>query len=194
MKKQHGTRDIILDAAENMARDRGYSGFSFREIASSVGIKSASVHYHFPTKDELGAAVASRYTDNFMSALGAPDAEDRRPELALKAYIEAFRKAAKVDRKMCLCGIFGSEVGALPAPVAEQTKKFFDENEKWLTALFQQMGKGESEASDVAVGFLAVIEGAVLLSRIYDDPEKFEVIMRSYHSIPVGSTETQGRK
>jgi TetR/AcrR family transcriptional repressor of nem operon len=56
-------RNAILDAAEARIRRGGYSGFSFREIAVDVGVKSSSVHYHFPTKEMLAAAVARRYTD-----------------------------------------------------------------------------------------------------------------------------------
>ena len=48
----------ILKITEEMVRRGGYNGFSFREIAKQVGIKSSSVHYHFPTKEDLGVAVA----------------------------------------------------------------------------------------------------------------------------------------
>ncbi len=61
----------ILDAAERFARTVGYNGFSFRDIAAEIGIKSASVHYHFPTKGDLGAALARRYADRFFERLGA---------------------------------------------------------------------------------------------------------------------------
>src|ERR1700720_895295 len=49
-------RDVktaILDAAERRMQIGGFGGFSFREIAADVGIKSSSVHYHFPTKENL---------------------------------------------------------------------------------------------------------------------------------------------
>jgi AcrR family transcriptional regulator len=38
-------------------------GFSFGEIAADVGIKGSSVHYHFPTKDDLAAAVVRRWAE-----------------------------------------------------------------------------------------------------------------------------------
>ena len=60
----------ILDAAEGFARQTGYNGFSFRDIAAEIGIKSASVHYHFPTKGDLGAALARRYAERFFERLG----------------------------------------------------------------------------------------------------------------------------
>ena len=40
----------LLAVAQNKVREGGYNNFSFRELAKEVGIKSASVHYHFPTK------------------------------------------------------------------------------------------------------------------------------------------------
>ncbi|WP_345191535.1 TetR/AcrR family transcriptional regulator, partial [Gluconacetobacter tumulicola] len=43
---------------------RSYNVLSFREIAKAVGIKNASMHYHFPTKGDLGAALARRYTED----------------------------------------------------------------------------------------------------------------------------------
>jgi len=43
------TEAKILDLAETLIRQNGYNGFSFRDIASGVGVKSSSVHYYFPT-------------------------------------------------------------------------------------------------------------------------------------------------
>ena len=104
----------ILDVAERMARTGGYSGFSFREIATEIEIKPASVHYHFPTKADLGAALAERYTARFLKALGQPT--DAPPAELRRRYVDAFRTALQADRLMCLCGMFGSEVQALPDP------------------------------------------------------------------------------
>ncbi|MDF2795086.1 MAG: transcriptional regulator, TetR family [Pseudomonas orientalis] len=53
-----------MTAARKMVQTRGYNGLSFRELAKEVGIKSASIHYHFPTKGDLGAALAKRYTED----------------------------------------------------------------------------------------------------------------------------------
>ena len=52
-----------MDAAERRMQLGGFGGFSFREIAADVGIKSSSVHYHFPTKEDLAAAVIRRWAE-----------------------------------------------------------------------------------------------------------------------------------
>ena len=54
-------KTAIMDAAERRMQRGGFGGFSFREIAADVGIKSSSVHYHFPTKEDLSAAVIRRW-------------------------------------------------------------------------------------------------------------------------------------
>src|SRR5260370_11493831 len=53
----------IMDAAERRMQQGGFGGFSFREIAADVGIKSSSVHYYLPTKEDLAAAVNRRWAE-----------------------------------------------------------------------------------------------------------------------------------
>src|SRR5215211_135610 len=48
------TADRILDLAERLVQTRGFNGFSYADIASELGLTKASLHYHFPTKAELG--------------------------------------------------------------------------------------------------------------------------------------------
>ena len=47
----------ILDIAERRMRQTGYNAVSYRDIAAEMGIKSASLHYHFPKKEDLGVAL-----------------------------------------------------------------------------------------------------------------------------------------
>lgn len=50
----------ILDEAERLFRTRGYHCVTMRDIASEVGIRQASLYYHFPSKEELFVAVTER--------------------------------------------------------------------------------------------------------------------------------------
>lgn len=62
--------EALMAAAKATVQARGYNALSFRELAKEVGIKSASVHYHFPTKGDLGAALARRHTQLSDGAAG----------------------------------------------------------------------------------------------------------------------------
>ena len=67
----------ILNVARRLMMERGYNGFSFRDVAAEVGIKSASIHYHFPSKAELAETAARDYREwcsRELANLSAPDA------------------------------------------------------------------------------------------------------------------------
>ena len=170
--------DEVLQVAERMARTAGYNGFSYREIAKDVGIKAASVHYHFPSKADLGAAVGRRYTERFMAALGAPDDPQATPEVLLRRYIEAFRRALVDEGLMCLCGVFGAEIADLPPPVAAEAKRFFELNIDWLAKVFERAGgeRTPEQARAAAMHVVATLEGAMILARALDDPAAFDAV------------------
>jgi TetR/AcrR family transcriptional regulator, transcriptional repressor for nem operon len=69
------TTHRLMDLAEIRIRDAGYGGFSFRNLAADAGIKSASVHNHFPTKALMTAAVARRSADRFFARVVAQAGE-----------------------------------------------------------------------------------------------------------------------
>ncbi len=168
--------DEILDIAESLVRRNGYNGFSFREVASRAGIKSASVHYHFPAKSDLGVAVARRYTDRFMDGLGDPQAS---PD-PLTAYVAAFRAGLTGDGQMCLCGVLGAESTALPAEVAAEAKRFCELNAAWLECALSARGlaSGAQDASlrRQALLILSVLEGAMIVARNLGDLTVFDEI------------------
>ena len=95
----------ILNAAEKQVKKGGYNAFSFREIAKEIGIKSASVHYHFPTKEALGAALASHYSEKFLHALGTPETLIKQKKNPIAHYVQTFKTALQKDKRMCLCDV-----------------------------------------------------------------------------------------
>lgn len=157
------TVKAIMDAAEHRIRAAGYSGFSFREIAADVGVKSASVHYHFPTKSALAAAVARRYNARVVEKADAAIAAGQD---VVQAWRTVFRSALEQDARMCLCGSLGATVGDLTPDVAQEVRQFFDAGVASLVA----GGLTEERAAQV----FATLEGAILMASVQGDPEVFE--------------------
>jgi TetR/AcrR family transcriptional repressor of nem operon len=162
----------LLKAAEDKVRSGGYSNFSFRELAKEVGIKSASVHYHFPTKADLGAELARQYTDNFMTLLGEPQALKELGKNPIKVYIAQFRRALIEDEKMCLCGLLGAETDCLPEKVKDETKRFFKLNLDWLQLAYKLTGVPDYQ--DKAANALSLLEGAIMVSKAVGDNQFFD--------------------
>lgn len=163
----------ILEAAEQMVREGGYNAFSFREIAATVGIKSSSVHYHFPTKADLGAAVAAYYTDKLMNYLGTPEIMVQDGKDPIDMYIKVFRNGLTEDKRMCLFGMLGAEIKGLPSQVSAQTKVFFERNIEWLTKAYTIKGSTE-EARSKAVQTISLLEGAMIASNVMNDIKVFD--------------------
>ncbi|WP_299478551.1 TetR/AcrR family transcriptional regulator [uncultured Roseibium sp.] len=171
------TEEKILDLAEALIRTNGYNGFSFRDIASGVGVKSSSVHYYFPTKADLGAKVARRYTDRFLVTLGDPDTPAvSADELVGKLHAE-FATALGKDGQMCLCGVLAAESAGLPDAVVEEAKSFFDKTGDWLKRGLKKTAWGsaatEEDLHKQSLSVLAQLEGAMLIARVQGKPAWF---------------------
>ena len=164
-------RDAILDSAERRMRAGGFHACSFREIAGDVGIKSASVHYHFPTKTELGAAVVARYQERLLAMLGPPD-DNRSLAAKIDAMRTIFLGALKRGEGMCLCGILATEAHSLPPPVANAARAYFIACNDWLARAFGQAGVAEPKRR--ALETTALFQGAMLQAVSLGDVSAFE--------------------
>jgi TetR/AcrR family transcriptional repressor of nem operon len=157
------TSQAIMDAAERRIRAAGYGGFSFRDIAADVGVKSASVHYHFSTKDRLVAAVARRYNDRVLQAV-----EDQiaAGSSTVDAWRGVFRTALADGPRMCLCGSLGAIGGELVPDVAAEVRRFFDHGVESL----MNGGRSREEATQI----LATLEGGILMASVRGDAAIFD--------------------
>ena len=173
------TEQLILNTTEDMIRQGGYNGFSFRNIADEIGIKSSSVHYHFGTKEKLGAATAKRYTDNFLTFLGEPEQIKSEGSNPVAHYIEAFRGAIMSDKGMCLCGILGTEAKMLPDSIVSELNDFFDRNVDWLEQAYLQINYAKDEARKKALQTLSLLEGAMLICTSKKDIGFFDISSQS---------------
>jgi TetR/AcrR family transcriptional regulator, transcriptional repressor for nem operon len=168
----------ILDVAEQLAQTRGYNGFSYADIASQLGVTKASLHYHFPSKAELGRALIERYGTVFEAALEAIDLQTEEPHEKLQCYVGLYNSVLSNDR-MCLCGMLAAEYATLPAPMQEGLKLFFNANERWLTAVLEDgLRSGafrfREPAGERARALLGALEGVMLVARSYGDARRFQ--------------------
>ncbi|NDW06635.1 TetR/AcrR family transcriptional regulator [Jiella pacifica] len=175
------TREAILTAARRSAQAHGYGGLNFRDLANEVGIKAASIHYHFPTKAELGAAVARRYWEDTAAELDRLSAEDSDPVRSLRQYPALFRKALENGNRMCLCSFMAAEYDDLPEAVKNEVQTFADVNVAWLSgALSAASGPGSGESEARARAIFAAVAGAQLLARSRADVSLFDALIESY--------------
>ena len=81
------SRERILDAATEIAAERGYEGTSIALVSAKCGLPASSIYWHFKHKDDLIAAVIERSFADWLKAWQVPDegpARDRLVGLAMQ--------------------------------------------------------------------------------------------------------------
>jgi TetR/AcrR family transcriptional repressor of nem operon len=168
----------MLDVAESLVQQRGFNGFSYADVAADLGITTASLHYHFAGKAELGSALIRRYADRFFTALDVIEQRTSDAPARLHAYADLYLKVLSEDR-LCLCGMLAADYATLPEPMRAAVLSFFDANEAWLDRILAE-GRAAGELQfagpsvDCARMVISSMEGAMLVARPYGDLSRFQ--------------------
>ena len=177
------TNEAILAAARRTAQAHGYGGLNFRDLAAEVGIRAASIYHHFPSKADLGAAVARRYWEDTAADLDAILEETPDPGAALRRYPEGFRRSLERDNRLCLGSFMSAEYDDLPDAVKKEVQRFADINVAWLARLLDAAGvAGPEEGVARAQAIFAAVAGAQLMARSRSDIALFDALIGSYRT------------
>lgn len=182
MTKTKNTAELILDTAQAFVQEFGFNGFSYAHIAEKIGIRTASIHYYFPNKEDLGEALIARYLKNFLSASAEIDSGTKNNVDKLHKYILLYRGPVQ-DYFACLSVMLSTDLATLSEKVREVVAQFFTANLTWLEQVFEN-GRREGQlhfkgGADVqAHQFLASLQGAQLITRTFRDLNRFEIIVK----------------
>ena len=174
-RQRSETAEQILDLAETLIQTRGYSAFSYQDIADSLGIRKASIHYHFASKADLGVAVVDRYIERFGAALVSIAGDENQSSLAmLDFYVQPYLQFASTPDRVCLSGALAGEMMALPPEVRARVDHFFRTHQLWLTKILKRgVARGEfrlaAPAPKVARFIFGALQGALLVKRTTGD-------------------------
>lgn len=154
------TRLNLLEIAARHIRSRGYAAFSFGDLAAECGIRKASVHHHFPTKEALGLAVLDGHQARFSARLQGitDDIADLRGRLT--AYGALFREGTD-DGLLPLCGALAAERDALPQAMRDKAAGLLQVQLDWLTDVLAQGGAAGAARS--AMALLVALEGGAIV-------------------------------
>lgn len=179
------TRTALLDSAERAARQRGYDAFSYADLAKEVGIRKASIHYHFPMKADLAFGLIERYAQRFSETLSNIAASPDPAAAKLKAYRELYRDALADGNQLCLCVSLSAGRDSLSEQVLGELNRFHEDSIAWLERIFED-GHEDGSIANVgnpaleAAATLALMEGAQLVARAAKDVALFDQATASF--------------
>ncbi|WP_232627901.1 TetR/AcrR family transcriptional regulator [Methylobacterium sp. Leaf118] len=171
------TRASLLSEAEILVRGRGYSGFSYADLAEAVGIRKASIHHHFRTKEELAGALIEAYEARYDAALDTIAGDTRDGVERIEAYGRLY--LGGVEQGLgCLCAALAVELETLPEGLRRSIVRFFDKHIAWLAGVLEEgqidgsVRRGLDPQAHARL-IVAALEGALLLERFLAGPEGF---------------------
>lgn len=187
------TATKILDLGEMLIQTRGFNGFSYNDIAKELGIKKASIHYHFPSKTDLGRAAIERYLnamDSAMSQATADAQEDPKTTSwsLLEFYFSSYYKFAHTPDKVCLSGALAGDFLALPDDMKKHVTDFFEAHQNWIANVVrrgQVSGEFHKEAQpeNFAMFLFNGLQGALLIKRATADMSQLDAVVKSAKEI-----------
>ena len=175
------TRARILDLAENLLLERGFNAFRYQHIAHKLGVKPAAIHYHYPSKDDLGMALVTRQLRRLRKWRDLPRVADLPPVEQFEALLTVYNNHLSHDRRVCLFGTLAADFRTLPSSMQAELRTFNRELTEWLAqvlAVGRAMGSLRFVGSPVskATQVLTTLAGALQVARVHDETS-YQVIV-----------------
>jgi TetR/AcrR family transcriptional regulator, transcriptional repressor for nem operon len=179
MSRQEGdTRSKIMDLGEKLLLKKGFNGFSYADIAASLGIKNASIHYHFPGKSDLGIAIIGRARQRFGNWSTSRETAALGDWEMLDSFFQIYRHYLTRSDSVCLSGALETDFSTLPRAMQEETRGLVNDLLTWMEKFLDE-GRQRRTFSfpgsprDQAIIVLAVMQGGLQMNRVVD-PAIFE--------------------
>ncbi|MFE0641441.1 TetR/AcrR family transcriptional regulator [Streptomyces sp. NPDC058877] len=171
------TRDRMLDATQELIETGGYLGAGLNQVIATSGAPRGSLYFHFPGgKDQLVGESLRRAGRTIGDALEG--LADSRPSVA--GFVEAVlqhlgdRLEESGWRKGCPVATVALEMASTSDPLQEACSEVYA---SWEEALRAHLAD-RSDADDLAVTVLALVEGALLLARTHRSREPLDRVSR----------------
>lgn len=173
-------REALLDHAQTLLMTRGYNGFSYRDLSELVGVKTSSIHYYFPTKEDLALEAVNAYSADVMSSIYAIDSS-APADKKLDRYAKLFGRIIGGGNQICLCGMLAADIESLPEKVRHAVQSFYKANENWLAKV---LAEGDAQDTLVAGGnpeaaartLYAAFQGSLLACRLFQTRARLEEV------------------
>lgn len=172
-------RDRLLEHTLDLIRKRGFNGFSYRDLAERVGVKTSSIHYYFPTKEDLALEAVKAYSERAARYLDGID-PTLPPLQQAERYLASWWRECS-GQQVCLAAMLSTEALCLPPAVHHALQEFHRINESWLTALLERARAQNGDDAQPTIGsaalaqvLFAALQNSLVSVRLFNQAERLE--------------------
>lgn len=170
-------RARVLVAARELMLEKGYVGTSVDMICKKAGVTKGAFFHHFSSKDMMAVELLKNYMDSISTAMAFsrdPHME-KRPLKRLRYMLDQLGNAylSLHNKPSCLIGRFAMEIGEDSREIGELCRNSFQFLVKGveyeIRESFTCLSKKSKEPQKMALGAIAMLEGAITLARSLGD-------------------------
>lgn len=163
------TKAKILDVAESLVQQVGPNAMSYQQISNTVGIRKASIHHHFPKKEDLVDALLDRclvtYGDSYRAIIAGSETAPEKLRKLAGVFAEGLRK-----RQLCLVGTISADLYSLHESSRRILETTIEETIKLYVTVFEQGRQEDSlsvtnDVDSAAYAFFSFLVGAQISAR-----------------------------
>ncbi len=163
------TKTEIIRIATSLVLEKGFNAFSYADISKALNIKNAAVHYHFPSKDDLGIAIMKAQQEGLKGLIqglrNRQASEVEQINVLFDIYVGLFGQ-----KQICALGAMGSDIQTLSPDIQIEVKKDYEQVIDWLMEILDKgrekgLFKFEGESSIKAVIIMNNLISGVIVAR-----------------------------
>lgn len=179
-KSNSDTKTQALELAKTYLQTLGFNGFSFQTIADALGIKKASLHYYFASKEEMGLALIKDYEEGYKTWVERVSPLSSKEKLA--KMVKGFMKLTEKNHMICPLGVFSSDYHTVTAKIKKKSRDFHRVQREWLIKTLNQ-GKKEGSIKKslnsevIADWIMATLQGGVQVARLRGEKESLKKML-----------------
>lgn len=171
MVRKPNTREQILDIAETLLQELGYNAFSYQNISSELGLKNAAIHYHFPSKSDLGNAIIERFIARFITWRDQHTRKGTDPVSLINGYFAITANFVRNGGKVCPMGVLETEFNAISENMQNSLRQFDSLIRSFVSdALEKGRQQGllhfDGKAEDKGLVITASLQGGLQIARV----------------------------
>jgi TetR/AcrR family transcriptional regulator, transcriptional repressor for nem operon len=192
--KGQETRSHILKESRRLFTLQGFQNTSISEIITATGVKKGNLYYHFSSKEQLGLAVLIDARDEFFVILE----DSLMGEQAVERILHSCNSIMALMQQTnfvggCLFGNTALEMTGSSAGFGKIIREVFTywinliERELHLAADSEKLSNALSPET-VAIAVVAILEGGIMLSRVYQDKKSLEVCISAIQGLIISKS------
>ena len=170
------TQEKILISARDLFLSKGYPATTIDEIVDQAGVSKGSFYHAFPSKEEMGITLLEWYqlsgVDKVMSG---PFSKMKDPKERMFGFLDHIERISQdMWGHGCLLGNLGLELAETNPKIRKKVSGLFKKVIVLLEPLFEPAGskkatKENLTAKQVAEQYMVMLEGGIMLARVYND-------------------------